>query len=86
VKFAEACGGVGFRCERPDEVRPALQAAFATNKPAIVEAVVDPFEPPMPAAATPQQAMKFAESLIRGQPDAGKIIRAVVKDKVKEMV
>ena len=22
VKFAEACGGVGFRCETPDEVRP----------------------------------------------------------------
>ena len=22
VKFAEACGGVGFRCERPEEVRP----------------------------------------------------------------
>src|SRR5207302_2835203 len=42
VKFAEACGGVGFRCERPEEVRPALQAAFTANKPAIVEAVVDP--------------------------------------------
>jgi thiamine pyrophosphate-dependent acetolactate synthase large subunit-like protein len=86
VKFAEACGGVGFRCERPEEVRPALQAAFSSNKPAIVEAVVDPFEPPMPAAVTPQQALKFAESLVRGQPDAGKIIRSVVKDKVKELV
>ncbi len=86
VKFAEACGGVGFRCERPEEVRPALQAAFSSNKPAIVEAVVDPFEPPMPAAATPQQALKFAEALLRGQPDAGKIIRTVVKDKVRELV
>ncbi len=86
VKFAEACGGVGFRCERPEEVRPALQAAFSSNKPAIVEAVVDPFEPPMPAAATPQQALKFAEALVRGQPDAGKIIRSVIKDKVKELV
>ena len=28
------------------------------NKPAIVEAVVDPFEPPMPANATPQQALQ----------------------------
>ena len=40
----------------------------------------------MPAAATPQQALKFAESLIRGEPDAGKIIRSVFKDKVKELV
>ncbi len=86
VKFAEACGGLGFRCERPEEVRPALQAAFSSNKPAVVEAVVDPFEPPLPAAATPQQAIKFAESLIRGEPDAGKIIRTVIKDKVRELV
>jgi thiamine pyrophosphate-dependent acetolactate synthase large subunit-like protein len=86
VKYAEACGGVGFRCERPEEVRPALEAAFAVNRPAIVEAVVDPFEPPLPAAATPQQALKFAESLVRGEPDGGKIVRTIFKDKIKELV
>src|SRR5207248_8826905 len=52
VKFAEACGGVGYRCERPNEVRPVLEAAFASKKPALVEAIVDPFEPPLPARAT----------------------------------
>jgi pyruvate dehydrogenase (quinone)/pyruvate decarboxylase len=26
VRFAEACGGVGFACARPEEVRPALEA------------------------------------------------------------
>ena len=63
VKFAEACGGVGFRCERPEEVRPALEMAFQSKKPALVEAVVDPFEPPLPARATPKQALHLAESL-----------------------
>jgi pyruvate dehydrogenase (quinone) len=86
VKFAEACGAVGFRCEKPDEVRPALEMAFGSPKPAIVEAVVDPFEPPYPPKATPGQALKFAESLIRGEPDSGKIIESVLKDKVKELV
>jgi pyruvate dehydrogenase (quinone) len=86
VKYAEACGGVGFRCEKPDEVRPALQAAFASSKPAIVEAVVDPFEPPMPASVTAQQAIRLAESLVRGEPDGGKIIASIFKDKVKELV
>jgi len=86
VKFAEACGGVGFRCERPDEVRPALKAAFAAGKPAIVEAVVDPFEPPMPAKATSEQALHLAESLLRGQPDGGRIVSSIFKDKVKEMI
>jgi pyruvate dehydrogenase (quinone)/pyruvate oxidase len=86
VKFAEACGAVGYRCERPDEVRPTLEAAFASKKPAVIEAVVDEFEPPMPASATPQQALHFAESLIRGEPDSAKIIGSVVKDQIRELV
>jgi pyruvate dehydrogenase (quinone)/pyruvate oxidase len=86
VKFAEACGGVGFRCQRPEEVRPALEAAFTLARPAIVEAVVDPFEPPMPPKATPQQAVRLAEALVRGQTDGGKIMASIVKDKVKELV
>lgn len=86
VKFAEACGAVGFRCERPQEVRPVLAAAFASPKPAIVEAVVDPFEPPMPASATPEQAFHFAESLVRGQPDSGKVFGTVLKDQIRELV
>src|SRR5437868_4203224 len=49
VKFAEACGGYGYRCEKPQEVRSALEHAFTTKGPALVEAVVDPYEPPMPA-------------------------------------
>src|SRR5438132_3820101 len=38
VRFAEACGGVGFRCEKPDEVEGALQAALQSRRPALVEA------------------------------------------------
>ncbi len=86
VKFAEACGGVGFRCERPDEVGPAMAAAFASKKPALVEAVVDPFEPPMPAQATAKQGLMLAESLIRGQPHAGKIATTIFRDKVHELL
>ncbi len=86
VKFAEACGGVGFRCEKPEEVRPALEMAFGSPKPAIIEAVVDPFEPPMPAQATPKQAINFAKGLARGEPHAGEIITTVLEDKVREMI
>jgi pyruvate dehydrogenase (quinone) len=46
VGFAKACGAVGFRCEKPDEVRDAIGAALAADGPALVEAVVDPNEPP----------------------------------------
>ncbi len=84
VQFAHACGGAGFRCERPDEVRPALEAAFATKGPAIVEAVVDPFEPPQPARATFQQGLHMAESLLRGEPHRGRIALTLFRDKIKD--
>jgi pyruvate dehydrogenase (quinone) len=46
VVFASACGAEGFRCERPEEVRPAIEAALRSPGPALVEAVVDPEEKP----------------------------------------
>ena len=55
VKIAEACGGAGFHCESPSDIRATIRDAFAHDGPALVEAVVDPFEPPMPAATTAKQ-------------------------------
>jgi pyruvate dehydrogenase (quinone) len=52
----------------------------------IIEAVVDPYEPPMPANVTPDQAAKFAQSLAKGQPDRMKIITTVAKGRIKEMI
>jgi len=52
----------------------------------VIEAVVDPLEAPMPAKVTFEQATKFAESLVRGEPDRGKIISTAVADKVRELV
>ena len=87
VKFAEACGGVGFRCERPDEVRPALAGGVrrATGRRSSRRWSTRSSRR-CPPQATPQQALKFAEALVRGEPDGGKIIRSIFKDKVKELV
>ncbi|HUF66868.1 MAG TPA: thiamine pyrophosphate-dependent enzyme [Gemmatimonadaceae bacterium] len=85
VKFAEACGGVGFRCERPDEVRPALEAALSSGRAAVVEAVVDPFEPPMPASTKLEQAKHMAEALLKGQPNRGRIALTLFRNKVHDL-
>ena len=52
----------------------------------LIEAVVDQFEPPMPAKIEPKQALHFAESLARGEPDRMKIITTIAEDRVKELV
>ncbi|HSU30039.1 MAG TPA: thiamine pyrophosphate-dependent enzyme [Bryobacteraceae bacterium] len=44
--FAKSCGADGFRCTRPEEVRPAITSALRSSKAALVEAVVDADEKP----------------------------------------
>src|SRR3954467_8127939 len=88
VKFAEACGAVGFRIDDPKECGAILDRALSSNAagPVLIEAVVDPFEAPMPAKVTFEQAAKFTESLMRGEPNSKKIIATQIADKVRELV
>jgi pyruvate dehydrogenase (quinone)/pyruvate oxidase len=88
VKFAEACGAAGFSIEDPKECGTILDRALSANVsgPVVIEAVVDPFEAPMPPKVTLEQATKFAESLMRGEPNRKEIVATVVADKVRELV
>ncbi len=45
---ARACGGTGFTIERAEDCGPILDQALAAPGPVVVQAVVDPFEPPFP--------------------------------------
>lgn len=83
---ARAFGGTGITIEDPARCGEQLQQALATPGPVLIEAVVDPFEPPMPPKITAGQAVKFAESLARGEPNATKIALTVTEDKVRELV
>ena len=84
--FARACGGAGFTIEDSAECGAILDQAFATPGPVVIEAVVDPFEPPLPAKISLSQATKFAESLARGEPNRTKIAWTVLSDKVRELI
>jgi pyruvate dehydrogenase (quinone)/pyruvate oxidase len=74
AKFADSCGGKGYTIKDPDEVEPIMQAAMAEKtKPVLVEAYVDPFEPPMPPKIEPEFTKNIAESFAKGQPYASRI-------------
>ena len=86
AKFAEACGGLGFTVEKPEDITPTLQKAISSGKPCVVEVVVDPYEPPMPPKVNATQALHFAEALIKGQPHGGKIALTIFRDKINELI
>jgi pyruvate dehydrogenase (quinone) len=84
--FGRACGGRGVTVENPEECGAAIEEALALPGPVVIEAVVDPFEPPMPPKVTLRQAAKFAKALARGEPNRDKIALTVLSDKVREIV
>ena len=63
-----------------------LREALAYDGPAVIQAVVDANEPPMPGKITTEQAINFAEALARGEKDRLDIIKTVLEDKVREVI
>jgi pyruvate dehydrogenase (quinone) len=83
---AQACGIRGYTIVDPSNCAAVLREALDGPGPALVEAVVDPNEPPLPPKVTFDQATKLVEALARGTPGAREIIRNIAMDKVRELV
>ena len=84
--FAQACGATGVTIEDPATCGESMQRALNTPGPVLVQAVVDPFTPPMPPKVTAAQARHFAEALAKGTPNREKIAWTVLSDKVRELI
>jgi len=84
--FARACGGHGFTIEDPAQCSAIMEEALATSGPVVIEALVDPYEPPMPANISLKQAAHFYESLIRGEPNRLRIALTTLSDKIRELI
>ncbi len=84
--YARSCGAAGFTLDDPAKAEEVLGQAFAHPGPAVVEAVVDPNEPPMPGHVTLDQAWHFAESLVRGVSKRSEIFKTVLKNTVREVI
>jgi pyruvate dehydrogenase (quinone) len=83
---ARAFGVRGLNINTPSECGDVIRTALSTPGPVLIEAVVDPNEPPMPARVNSEQALHFAESLARGTKDWKKIASTVAKDRIRELV
>ncbi len=84
ARFAEACGGKGYSIKEPNDVNSIMHEAMSDNKPAIIEAYVDPFDPPMPPKVEMEFVRKMAESFAKGQPYAQRIGLTLFRNQVHE--
>ena len=90
VKFAEACGGIGYAIKEPDEISSIMEQAMKMDKgrrkPVIIEASVDPFEPPMPPKVEMEFVTNLAESFVKGQPYAKRIGLTLFRNQVHNIL
>ncbi|MDR4480591.1 MAG: thiamine pyrophosphate-binding protein [Nitrospira sp.] len=84
--IARSCGATGLTVDDPHEVRSVLDQAFSIPGPAVIEAVVDPFEPPLPGKITTEQAWQFAKAVARGTEDRWALVKTFVENKIREVV
>jgi pyruvate dehydrogenase (quinone) len=86
ARYAEMLGLVGIRVDGPDQVGPAWDRALAADRPVVYEAVTDPEVPPLPPHITIEQAKALTSALLKGDPDAGRIMQQSFRQKVEEFL
>jgi pyruvate dehydrogenase (quinone) len=63
--IAEACGGQGITVTQPSEFKNSLKQAYASEKPTILDVMVNPDELLMPPKIGPAQAWGFSVAKIK---------------------
>jgi len=81
--FATANGALGVKVGKPGEVKNAIRLALSHPGPALVDANVNPAEPPLPGKVEYEQAKNFALAFLRGQPKRATIATTVLKDRIQ---
>jgi pyruvate dehydrogenase (quinone)/pyruvate oxidase len=86
AKMAESVGIGAVTIDDPARCGDQLREALATPGPCLIEAVVDPYEPPFPPSIELKQAMNMGKALAKGTPHAMKTALTLASDTVRELV
>jgi pyruvate dehydrogenase (quinone)/pyruvate oxidase len=83
--IARACGGKGFSIIEPDQCARTLETALATKGLVVIEAEVDPNDPPLLPKIKYDHAKHMAEALARGTTGGREIARKLLRNTITEM-
>ena len=86
VAVAKAFGIDAISITDPKTCGDRLRQALSANGACLVEAVVDPHEPPMPPKIEAAQALRLVQALAKGTPHRGKLALTLASDMVREIV
>src|SRR5205823_12923178 len=83
ARYAEMLGLRGIRVDKPEQIAPAWEQALSTDRPVLLEAITDPEVPTLPPHISFDQATKFMESMVKGEPHLGHMIKQTFKEAIE---
>jgi len=86
ARAAEAMGGHGFTVDDPAQADAVLDRALAIEGPAIIQAIVDPSEPLLPAVVSETYKEHLRKALGAGTPGRNEIERALEREPSRSMM
>ncbi len=84
--YANLVGLKGIRVDHPDAIGAAWDDALRADRPVLIDAITDPNVPPLPPHVSLDEAKAMLSSLLKGDPDAGAIVRQSFRGKLEEFV
>jgi pyruvate dehydrogenase (quinone)/pyruvate oxidase len=86
VAVAKALGANAVRVDNAKNASEQFRKALEMPGPVLIEAVVDQYSAMLPAKIKPEQAVKFSEALVRGEPHRMKIALTAASDTVRQVI
>jgi pyruvate dehydrogenase (quinone) len=80
ARYAEMIGMKGVVMKKPEDVVPGWKEALSSDRPVLVEAHTDPEVPPLPPHIKFDQAKKYFQAIVRGDPQRWRGLRQSVKE------
>ncbi len=79
ARYAESIGLTGIRIEKTEDIAGAWDRALASERPVVVDAVVDPNIAQLPPHITLEQAHHLFSALRKGDPDGASVVKESIK-------
>jgi pyruvate dehydrogenase (quinone) len=86
ARYAEMIGLHGLRVDTPDDVGSGWDEVLSTDRPSVLEVVVDPEIPPLPPHITAEQTKKMARAMVKGDPEAVGVMTKSLMAKLEELL
>src|SRR5665213_3459381 len=82
AEYAKLLGLKGIRVDDPDDISDGWDEALSADRPTVLEVITDPNVPPLPPHITFKMMKKYAETLLKGDPDEWEIIKSTWKSEM----